>query len=150
MATSNYKHPNSTMISVPWQQPVVRISRQVLLLTDLKATVRVLNILKSRWLEGVHISYTYLNFYHSPSSLYPSSAGSFSLFFFFFGCSFCFSQVFQLYDRYLGVGTRENNASSCFDCTIADALPLCRNANFTGRLNSRRHQTVQSVFTLEW
>ena len=48
----------------------------------------------------------------------------------FFLCSGEFKQLFQLFHHYLGTVTKENNASSCFGCALADAHPLCRNSFF--------------------
>lgn len=44
---------------------------------------------------------------------------------FFSFCSAKFSELFQLFHCNPGIVTREK-VSSCFGCTIADALPLCR------------------------
>ena len=68
----------------------------------------------------------YLGFSHSPFSpaLLPPSAG------FFFFHSVVFPQLFRSLHCYLGIVYRENNATSCFGCTMADVLLVWRNFSF--------------------
>lgn len=42
-----------------------------------------------------------------------------------FFCIVTFPQLFQLFDRYLGVVTGENNAFCCFVCAVVDSLLIC-------------------------
>lgn len=87
---------------------------------------------------------SYLGFYHSPSlpRLPHPSAG------FFFFCSGEFPQLFQSLHCYLGMEPQENNASCCFGCATADALPLCFNFTLLERVHpgSRQNCIVNATF----
>lgn len=60
----------------------------------------------------------YHSLYHYLPSSPPLSVGS--------SVADC-PQLFQLFNSYLGIVTRENYATSCFGCAMADSVSFCRN-----------------------
>ena len=69
---------------------------------------------------------------------------------YFFCCSPEFPQLVQLFPCYLELVTGENNATSCFGYTLADALPCCNSSLvFLGKLKpcGRMNSQVKVRFT---